>query len=208
MASRFDVLKSLVRSATQKAGDELSKLGPVAGAREALAEIRNRRASLSEGALGSAVSQAEGAAATTVSVMRGRILVDVTWDDGRNTQVAILPEKARFAPRGAKEVIFRVEPPDAVSDYRVKEVVGCLAAAIARTLWGPFMGERVAAEQALVEREGARLRCDLRSIPSVRALFEGSSLAMAMDVIGIEAFVLEDHALRVKVGLPFSMPAP
>lgn len=57
-------------------------------------------------------------------------------------------------------------------------------------------------EQALVEREGARLRADLRTVPAVRAALEGSALAMALEVLTIESFALEDRALRLKIGLP------
>ena len=208
MASRFDVLKSLVRTATRATGARISRLGPVENAREALAELRNRRASIGEGALGSAVAQADGVEATTVRIADGRILVDVTWDDGEHTAVSVLPEKTRFAPRGAKEVIFVVEPVDAVESRRVREIVGCVGAAIARLLWGPLLGPRPQGEQALVEREGARLRTDLRSVPAVRAMLEGSALAMAVDVIGVEGFTLEDHSLRIRIGLPLGFPAP
>lgn len=206
MASRFDVLRSLVRGATKATRDRLKELGPVANAREVFEELRARRAHIGEGALGSAIAQAEGVRTSTVRIADGRLLVDVGWDDGDETSVAVTPETVRFAPRGAKEVLFSVEPPERVGDARVREIVGCLAAAIARALWGPLLGPRPGGEQALVEREGARLRADLRTVPAVRSMLEGSTLSMALDVIAIESFTFEDHALRFRIALPFSMP--
>ena len=206
MTSRFDLLRSWVRTAADASRERIGELGPVANAKRAFDEIRSRRATLSEAALGSAFAQAPGIVGATARISGGRILVDASYDDGETVSIACVPEKARFAPRGAKEVVFVIEPPDAVGERRVRELVGCLAAAIARALWGPMMPERQPGESALVERDGARLRVDLRSVPAVRAMLEGSPLAMALDVIGIEAFTLEERSLRLKLSLPFPTP--
>lgn len=207
MTSRFDVFKSLVRSAAKAGAERVRSLDAVAGARRAIDELRNRRVSLGEGMLGSAVAHAPGMRAATVSLREGRVVVDAGYEDGRTLAIAVVPEAARFAPRGAKEVIFRVEPPEVVEDARAREIVGCLAGAIARGLWGPMLGEPREEEAALVDREGARLRADLRSVPAVRAALEGSPLAMALDVLTIRGFEVEDRALRISLGLP-TMMAP
>lgn len=200
--SRLDLLRSLVRSAAKAGADRLGKLGPIAGAKTALGELKRRRASLSEAALSSALAHAPGVRASSVSAHGEQLGVDLSFEDGASLAFAVVPEQVRFAPRGAKEVLFRVEPPQLVGDARVRDAVGCLAAAIARALWGPVLPPREADEQALVERDGARLRADLRTVPAVRAALEGSPLAMALEVLTIESFAIEDRALRVKIGLP------
>lgn len=201
MASRIDVLRSWVRSAAKAGSERISALPPVQNARRVLEELKQRRASLSESAIGSAAAHTPGVRAATANVDGARIRLDATFDDGEYRVFAVVPEKVRFAPRGAKELLFSLEPPEAVNDAQVREVVGSVAAAIARALWGPVLGPRQGDEQALVEREGARLRADLRTIPAVRSALEGP-LGLALDMITIESFSFEGRALRFKVGLP------
>ncbi len=202
MASRFDVLKSLVRSAARAGAERVGGLDAVRGVRRAMDELRARRVSLTEAHLSAAIAGAPGVASSGVSLAGGRVVVDASYADGGSLAIAILPQEVRFAPRGAKEVIFTVEPPEAVGDGRARDAVGCVAAAIARAVWGPVLGAPVEGEAALVEREGARLRADLRSVPAVRASLEGSPLAMALEVLTVGGFAIEDRTLRVAIGLP------
>ncbi|MBX3274125.1 MAG: hypothetical protein KF729_27915 [Sandaracinaceae bacterium] len=205
--SRFDVLKSLVRGAAKASAERVGKLRSVAGLREAFAHLRARQAMITEAGLARAISHGiAGASGVSVSLRDGRAVIDVAFEQGAPLVVAVIPEETRFAPRGAKEVLFRVEPPELTGDARAREIVGAVAAAIARALWGPVLGERREGEHALVDREGARLRADLRSVPSVRAALEGSALAPALDVVSIGGFAIADRALAVTVALPF--PAP
>lgn len=208
MGKRGDLVRSLVHRAAKAGSDRLGRLQAVRGVRQALDELKQRRASLGEAALSSAVAHAPGVAASSVSIEGGQLRVDVTFDDEQTRVFAVQPQTIRFAPRGAKEVIFAIEPPELVSDARVRDAVGCIAAAIARALWGPVLAPRVGDEQALVEREGARLRADLRTVPAVRAALEGGALAMALEMITIESFAIEDRTLRVKLGLPLPFGAP
>ncbi len=202
MSKRGDLFRSLVHRATKAGVERIKGMPAVAGARQALEELKQRRASLGEPALSSALAHAPGVSASSVSISGGLMRVDLAFEDGESRVFAISPEAVRFAPRGAKEVLFEVEPPELVSDPRVRDAVGCLAAAIARALWGPVLAPRAGDEQALVERDGARLRADLRTVPAVRAALEGSGLSMALEVLTIESFALEDRALRFKIGLP------
>lgn len=205
MAKRLDVLRSFVRDAARAGAQGVRRFRPVANARELFDELRARRASLTEGALGAAIANGvSGAHGITVSIQGGRVIADVSYEDGESREFAIIPDQARFAPRGAKEVIFSLEPPEAVNDMRSREIVGAVAAAIARALWGPVLGPRPEGEHALVDREGARLRADLRTIPAVRATLEGSPLGVALDVISIESFSVEDRTLRLVIALPLS----
>ncbi|MCA9610196.1 MAG: hypothetical protein KC619_31585 [Myxococcales bacterium] len=201
--SRFDVLKSLVRTAAKSGAERLGKMKSVNELRHALGDLRARRAALSEAALTRAITHGVAdVRAVSVQLENGRAVVDVSFERGDPLVVAVIPEQTRFAPRGAKEVLFSVEPPELVADARVREIVGAFAAAIARVLWGPMLGERKEGEHALVDREGARLRADLRTVPSVRAALEGSTLGMALDVLSIESFAIEDRVLRVTIALP------
>jgi hypothetical protein len=202
MASRFDVFRSWVRTAAEAGKERIGEMRSVSNVKRAIEELRERRASISEAALSSAIAHCPGASASSVSLQDGRIVCDITFDDGRSLVFAVIPEKARFAPRGAKEVIFTVEPPEMVNEARTRDAVGCIAALIARGLWGPMLGPRDGDEQALVEREGARLRADLRTVPAVRAALEGSPAAMALEVLGIESFAVEERTLRLKIALP------
>jgi len=201
--SRFDVLKSLVRSAARAGGDRIAKVGRVGDVRKALTDLRARRIAITEVMLTRAINHGvRGVEAATVSLREGRARIDLDFGGSEQLAFALFPDEARFAPRGAKEVIFSVEPAELVGDARVREVAGAVAAGIARALWGPMMGPPVDGEEAFIDREGARLRADLRSVPAVRALLEGSPLAMALEVLAIEGFVIEDRALRIVIALP------
>ena len=112
MAGRLDLLKSLVRSATQASAERLRDLKPVANARKVLEELKARRATLDEQMVSKALARAEGVRGVSVRLSDGRIGCDLSYDDGANLVFAVIPDQARFAPRGAKEVVFRVEPPE------------------------------------------------------------------------------------------------
>lgn len=208
MSKRGDLFRSLVHRAAKAGVERIKEMPAVAGARQAIEELKQRRASIGEAALSSALAHAPGVSASSVAISGGLMRVDLAFEDGESRVFAVEPEAVRFAPKGAKEVLFAVEPPELVGDPRVRDAVGCLAAAIARALWGPVLPPRAGDEQALVERDGARLRADLRTVPAVRAALEGSGLAMALEVLTIESFALEDRALRLKIGLPVPFGAP
>ncbi len=198
MGERLDTLRSLLHRAAKAGADRLQRLPPVANARHVLDELKERRARITEATLSSAVAHAPGVRACSASIQGGLARLDITYDDGATLSFGVTPESVRFAPRGAKEVLFSVEPPERVNEARVRDAVGCVAAAIARTLWGPMLPPREGDEQALVERDGARLRADMRTVPAVRAALEGSPLAMALEVLTIESFTVEDRAIRLK----------
>lgn len=202
MGERLDTLRSLLHRAAKAGSDRVGRLPPVAGVRRAVEELKQRRANITEGMLSSAVAHAAGVRASSAIVHGGLARIEITYDDGASLTFGVAPVATRFAPRGAKEVIFSVDPPELVSDARVRDAVGCVAAAIARTLFGPLLPPRQGDEQALIEREGVHLRADLRTIPAVRGALEGSPLAMALELLTIESFALEDRAIRLKIGLP------
>ncbi|MGE0789606.1 MAG: hypothetical protein AB7S26_28295 [Sandaracinaceae bacterium] len=202
MSSRLDVLKSVLFRAARAGKDRIEDVGSLKELRKVFGDLRQRRMAIPESHVGAAVSEAPLVRASTVGLRRGRAVVDVGFQDGSVAVFAVIPQEVRFAPRGAKEVLFSVEPPEAVEDSRVRDIVGHVAAALARGVWGPMLGPPRPGEAALIEREGARLRADLRTVPSVRGALEGSPLSMALDVLTIERIEIEDRAMKVTVGLP------
>lgn len=202
MAGRFDVLRSLLHGAADAAKKRVQDLGPIERARHVLEELRQRRARIPESVLSAAVARCPGALAASVRVHDGGLIVDVEHDDDTSLVVRVVPQSARFAPRGAKEVFFAIEPAELAKSGKVRDVVGALAGAVARGLWGPMLPPAKGPEIALTEREGDRLRVDLRSLAAVDSLLNASSIAQLLDVIGIESFLLEDHALQIRIALP------
>lgn len=201
MGSRFDVLKSLFREAAQGARDTLLDLGPVARAREAFREIARQRAAISDEELTSAVAHAYGVRAASVTAHDGAIRVDVTFDDGDHLAASMIPLGVRFAPRGPKEVLFRVEPPERAVGPHAAEVAGALAGAVARGIYRGLLREGDT-HGAIVDRDHDVLRIDLRTVPAVRKLQGKGAIAMLMDMMEVRSIRAEDGALSVELKLP------
>jgi hypothetical protein len=202
VSDRGDILKSWLQRAAQAGASRLSRLDPVQRVSRAVEELRARRVRLDEATLAQALSAVEGLRESTLQVRDGRIEIDACWQDGERLAFAAVPETIRFAPRGAKEVLFRVEPAELARKGKVREAVGALAGAVAFAVWGPLLGAGATANPALVETEGQRLRADLRSIAAVRSALSGGPLGQVLDVLSIERFELADRELRVILKLP------
>ncbi|MGF1464710.1 MAG: hypothetical protein ACFCGT_01125 [Sandaracinaceae bacterium] len=202
MTDRLDVWRSFLRSAADAGAGALGQLHLWKPIRRALREIRSRRARVPESVLSSLLARAPEVAESTVEIVDGRVAVATRYADGESLRYTVVPEQARFAPRGAKEVLFQVEPPGAHRHRRVQEAVGLLAATIAQLLWRPLLSPPAGLEQALIDIEGARLRADLRSVPSVRRAIDGSPFAPFLDAVRVERFELEDRSLGVVIALP------
>ena len=107
--SRRDDFRSLVRRVGDQAQRTLTT-GPVAAARKLLSEVAARQARVPDEVLTRAIAHAEGVREASVACQGGRIRIDATFDDGTHIEVGLVPWDVRFAPRGAKEVVFRLEP--------------------------------------------------------------------------------------------------
>jgi hypothetical protein len=110
----------------------------------------------------------------------------------------------RFAPRGAKEISFDVEPPDAHDVSIVSALAGC----IAKATW-PMIAPTGSIDVggAIVERDKpGRLRVDLRSVPAVRRFASTQTAAMIFDVLELESLRVEPGALALKLKLPQLTP--
>ncbi len=204
MSRRIDVLRSFIRAAADRAGERVRTLGPVAAARRAFGELRQRRIVIPDAALGSAVAHAPDVRDASVVSRDGALRIDASFVDGEHLGLLLVPERVRFAPHGPKEVIFRIEPPELSTNPRVADLVATVAGAVARRLWGMMLPpEGPAPAPPLAEREGpGRLRVDLRSMPALRKLGGAHASALLLDVLGLRALRAEDAGLTLELELP------
>jgi len=200
MTDRFDIVRSLVRAAADRA------IGRVRGTRVASATMQlverltQQRWRLSDEALTTAAAHAEGVDSAMVACHSGRVFVDASMTSGREVQFSLAPRAVRFAPRGAKEISFDVEPPDAHDT----SIVGALAGCIAKATW-PMIAppDSIDVGGAIVERESpGRLRVDLRSVPAVRRFAATQAAVMIFDMLELESLRVEPGALAIKLKLP------
>lgn len=168
--SRLDVLKSLLRSTALAAADGVRKHRATTAIGELLEQATLMRTRIDDGALTAAVARTPGVTAATVRARNGQLRIDASFDDNREPlRIALWPASFSFAPMGAKEVAFGIEPSSAISDPRAADVCGTLAAEIAHAAWRAVLGPvRPSDGGALMSREGAFLVADLRSVPAVR----------------------------------------
>jgi hypothetical protein len=168
--SRIDVLKSLLRSTALAAADKVTRAPIAQTAREIIEQAGLLRTRITEAALTAAVARAANATAATVRAQQGRLLIDASFDDSdKPLQIAIWPASFSFAPLGAKEIAFGIEPIEALRDPRAQDVCAALATEIAHTIWRSVIGPSVPGEStAFVSCEGDHLVADLRSVPAVR----------------------------------------
>lgn len=204
MGERFDRFRSIVKGAADSATDAAKNVRGLAGVREALRELRDRRARIPERQLARAVLRAGTVSAASVRTRGGRIEITAELESGRAVRVALIPDRAQFAPHGAKEIFFRVEPPEAAADAKVRDIAGLFASQIARALWSPVLGAAEGIDDGgLVDREAdGQLRIDLRTCPVVRAAQSKQAAALVMDVITIERFDVDEQGLSIKLALP------
>lgn len=208
--SRFDRFRSLVRRAGDRAGKALES-SPLAGARQLIAGLAERKTRIPDVMLTKAVARAQGVEQASVSCEDGRIHIDIAFAGGEMLQFAMLPWQARFAPRGAKEVVFRVEPAELAQKSAVREVVAGVAAAIAHALWALPLGVSSPIDSAgtIVDVEDLDgneewdiVRVDLRTIPAVREMMKRSSSAAVVDTLGVSEMIPEDGGLSLRLAIP------
>jgi len=204
MNDRFDILRSWVRAAADRAVDRVSETKFASMTKQLLERLTQQRWRLTDETLTTAAAHADGVDSAMVACHSGRMFVDASMTNGREVQFSLAPSSVRFAPRGAKEISFDVEPPDAHDT----SIVGALAACIAKATW-PMIAPADLAEvgSAIVERENpGRLRVDLRSVPAVRRFASTQTAAMIFDVLELESIRVEPGALALKLKLPQLAP--
>jgi hypothetical protein len=197
--SRIDVLKSLLRSTALAAVDKVRNSPTTAAARDVIEQAGLMRTRITEASLTAAVARAANATAATVRAQQGRLLIDASFDDSdKPLQVAIWPASFSFAPLGAKEIAFGVDPIEALRDPRVQDVCAALATEIAHAIWRTVLpGEST----AFVSCEGDHLVADLRSVPAVRRN-QAKKLAMTfIEALKPQKIEIEGGELRVLMKL-------
>lgn len=204
MSERFDVLRSWIRAAADRAVGRASESRLATATKQILERLTQQLWRLSDDALTTAAAHAEGVDSAMVACRRGRIFVDASLTSGREVQFSLAPLSVRFAPRGAKEISFDVEPPGAFDH----SIVGALAASIAKATWPMiFSVDTQEIGSAIVERESAeRVRVDLRTVPAVRRFASRGTAAMIFDVLELESIRVEPGALALKLKLPQLAP--
>lgn len=169
MSSRADVLKSLLRSTARSAVSAVKELPLTATVQRVVADAQLGRTAISDAQLTAAVARVPHVAAATVSVAHDCLRVDVVFEDGKQLLMAARPDGMAFAPGGAKELAFRVEPESAASQPGGFDVIAAIAGEIARGLWRPALTRAPrGGHGGFVSHLGGRLIVDLRSVPEVR----------------------------------------
>ncbi len=202
--SRGDLLRSLFRAGADRAARRLEGSGPVARVRRALSQLRDQRATLDERTLTRLVAHVPGAASASVNARSGRLLVDLTFRDGEHRAFGLTPLAARFAPRGAKEIVLRVTPRELLAERALRQTVSAIAGAVAHSLWAVAMPDARPEDLigAIVDRDGSEcVRVDLRSVPAVREALRQRSGALVVELLELRELRVEDGALALQLRL-------
>lgn len=200
MGDRADFVRSLIRGLAEGAGRRLGI--PFANLARMLREAVAQASSVSDRQIAKALTRLPSVREASAVCRDERIWIEATFDDGENVKVSVMPLAPRFAPRGAKELSFHVEPEQLAGRANVRDLVGAIAALVAHSLWSPFFGRLLNPSfDAIAERDGAQVRVDLRSVPAVRAA-QQKGLAQLFDLLELSGLTVNEGALRLHVKLP------
>jgi hypothetical protein len=168
----------------------------------ALSEVSLSRTAIPDAQLTAAVARVPRVAAATVSVGQDRMRVDVGFEDGKQLLMAVRPDGMVFAPGGAKEIAFRVEPDQAAADPGTRDVLSAIAGEIARTLWRPALARAPRSDHgAFVSHEAGRLIVDLRSVPEVRWALRQRLPALLIEAIRARDLSVGDGRLVLTLAI-------
>ena len=205
MTKRSDLLRSWFRTGADRAAERLGDLAPVAALRRIVREARNQQTEIDQKMLTRAVAHIDGVSSASVNVRVDGIHVDASFRDGEPLVCKLSPVAMRFAPRGAKELVFRVEPSAALRHRELREVTSVIAGLIAHVLWAVVLSRHEGADYggAIVDRDGTEcLRVDLRTVPAVRAAARQRTGAMVLEVLTLHDLRPKDGVLEMQVKLP------
>jgi hypothetical protein len=200
MGERYDFVRSLVRGFAEGASRSIGL--PLANLQRLLKEALQQASSVSERQITKALTRVPGVREASAVCRDERIWIEATFEEGDPVRISVAPLGARFAPRGAKELIFNLEPGEMAGRAAVRDLVGAIAALIAHALWAPFFGRLLNPSfDAIAERDGDEVRVDLRSVPAVRAA-QQKGLGQLFDMLELTGLHVEHGALRLHVKLP------
>ncbi len=200
MGDRSDFVRSLVRGFAEGAGKRIGL--PLANLQKLIRDAVLQASSVSDRQITKALTRVASVREASAVCRDERIWIEATFDDGESVQLSVAPLGARFAPRGAKEVLFHVEPEGMAARARARDLVGAIAALIAHALWAPFFGRLLNPSfDAIAERDGSEVRVDLRSVPAVRAAHK-KGMSQLFDMLELGGVGVVDGALRLQIKLP------
>jgi hypothetical protein len=204
MGDRFDSLRSLVRRAGQRAAERVREAPVVSALRQLRGDLGNRRLAIPERELNRAALSLPGIRSASVQADEGALRVDLETDTGRAIRARLVPSTPRFAPHGAKELVFLVVPEEAAGEPLLRAFVAAIGALVARMLWGA-MAPQLASERdsssAVTDREGNELRIDLRSLPLVRAIAQTPAGTTLLDALSLESVEATGGHLSARVSM-------
>jgi len=206
MSEGGDRLRSLLRGAAREVTRRAASFAPLAEARRVFGELRQGRIPVPAESLRTQLLRVPDLDSLWIDVTPAGVRVDASFTRGEPVRVTFVPVAARFAPRGANELVFRVEPPEHAGSARVADLCAALAAAVARAIWAPILPpDDGSAADAIVERDAdAELRVDLRSLTPLRRL-RGPQQAVldGMPIVGVGA---TQGALYLQIPVPGVRP--
>lgn len=206
MGDRSDSFRSLIRRAGERVKDRVREQPLVAALRQIRGELGARKLGIAERELNRAALALPGVRSAGVRADEGALRVDLETDEGRTIRARLVPSTPRFAPHGAKEIVFLVVPEEAAGEPILRAFVAAIGSLLARALWGamaPTLASERDASSAVTDRDGDELRIDLRTLPLVRAIAQtpaGTTLLDALSIDQIEATGGQMVA-RVSMGL-------
>ena len=199
MNDTLDRFRSLVRSAARQLQTGLSRT-TVGVMRARLLDLSKGRLTIADSVLTAELARIEHVQSVTTACGDGTIHVDATFDDGSSVTVGFRPSLVSFAPRGAKEISFDIEPLELVNDRRTADLAGMIASLIAKTIWSPMLtGAELT--MPIVDREPGGVRIDLRSIPAVRAQLGQQVLGPLFEVLALGSIDVTRGALALTLKL-------
>lgn len=200
--TRLDHLRSLVRRAADVASATANAPGPIKRAKKLVSDLIHKRIEISSAQLTSALAQFPDVDSAQVSARDGGLRCDVTFRTGEHVQAVFIPERVSFAPRGAKELSFRVEPASQARSHRAIDVASVLGGVVARALW-PMHTESRNVGGGIVDRHGeAELMVDLRTTPTAQALLRRGQAGALIEVMQLGDVYVKDGALVLVFKLP------
>lgn len=164
-----------------------------AGVREALAKLTPKQ-TLGIETMQRALLQGTSITAVSLRTEAGALQLQLESESGVELRAALRVDNVFFAPRGAKEISFRVEPAHLASNATIRECVGAISAEFAHKVW-PFaiaQGRSAALGRAADNSTPTAVaadcvRVDLREVPAVAAFFRRAEFALFADLVGIDA---------------------
>ncbi len=185
----------MIRQSADRARGKLDGANRLPSLRKAIAELKERRAKISDADLTRAVSHAEGVRSVSVATHGGGLIVDASFDR-REVNLRIGIGRVSFAPRGAKEIHFHIAPEQSAHDRETRVIVGALASVFANTLWGVALANEEIAGAPIVERAGTGLRVDLRTVPRVRAALARGGTSLIIDALMLNEIEVEQGCFQ------------